>query len=202
MIDKDKKTLHSLLNQVEIFNKKNKFDHFSFANDKLTNIVANFNNNKPKGQKKKLKNIIDELKNKTFIYDISPDLFSAFMLNNENKLLSFSIRRMKASGGSIYVIMAMDGSYFFVKSHFFDRYAERLNNEKVKTRKETIRHFIKSLPENTDCQLASDGQIMKKYKFGVGLGYYEKNETINILLNTFVSYDMLRQDQKQILGIA
>lgn len=92
-----------------------------------------------------------------------------------------------------------DYTFSVYKSHFFDRYYDRVfnNNEKsiptVKHREESIRDFMKNLviqmfEEPIGSTRTKSGGIITKFKKGAGLGIQKENF---LIFNTFISTEMI-----------
>ena len=193
-----------LVLNIDSFESKYKsIDSLEFAKNKFRNMVLNYNDNKPKGQKKKPENILKDITNKVFIFDLpEKDAFVSALIKSDKSIESFVIKRMKTTKGSIYVIRAINGDYFCIHAHFFDRYLLRVKNDKIKTRREAIRHYVKSFThelEHLFFQKNNSNEIMVQYKYGIGLGYLSSDKHL-IFISTFVSNEMLRENQKEIIN--
>jgi hypothetical protein len=94
-----------------------------------------------------------------------------------------------------------DFTFSVFKSHFFDRYYDRVFNNNVKSiptvkhREESIRDFLKNLvsqmfEEPIGATNTKSGGFILKFKKGAGLGIQKKNF---LIFNTFISTEMINK---------
>ena len=103
--------------------------------------------------------------------------------------------------GLVYLVESelIDG-YLFLTAHFLDRFQERLN---LKNRKEAMRTFIFAMSKRSYALLnwkngSSRFFFSTKNNIGLGLGHHIQGEDCKrVLLTTYVSEDLLKDEQKQ-----
>lgn len=201
--DKQLQELYSgLAPQINLFVRTNKQINVNeFACEKFDRVLqCHYENKKGKKPKNQLA-VPTELINKVITYNIKElDAHFLMVMRPTGMLESCIMYRIKTTKGSIYLMPAHDKDLICYTAHFFDRYKQRINDNKIKTRSDAIKHFMKSniCQDNLKAYVKTkSNELVLQMNNGIGLGI-----PLNpiALITTFISNNMLNDKQKVIIN--